>query len=457
MNDITKCYETLGLKPEASLDEVKEAYRDLVKVWHPDRFAQDPKLQLKAQEKLKEINEAYQKIQDFLENLSAYQQATGTNRKNTTETNTDTEQASAPDKEKRDSPSQPPPKPPSASPNNARTSHQEIRPWVRFWARTLDLALMSIPAALLLGLLLGVIAPKFLMRITEGGNLIFLPFMLPFTVLMEAIIIALFGNTPGKAILKTKITNAEGGKLSFTEALKRSLFIYFYGYAFGLPIINLITYALQHKRLKKTGKATWDSKLGFNVTHAHIGGVRIASAALLSLIIIAGFGIINVATKETTRTEDAKTQQEVPKVKLDVQDPFAKEVETHNGLNPAKWEDIDLAPIQGTGVPTQPIDTTKPVTSIEQADTPIESKPEIKTKSLQPAVPPKWFFNKLTILVPDWKTINNDPDFLEWLRQADANSQKTLHEKMLEAYSNNNVESVAFFFIRYKNESRATR
>lgn len=37
MNDIAKCYEILGLKPEASPAEVKEAYRDLVKVWHPDR------------------------------------------------------------------------------------------------------------------------------------------------------------------------------------------------------------------------------------------------------------------------------------------------------------------------------------------------------------------------------------------------------------------------------------
>jgi len=88
MDDITKYFEILGLKPEASLEEVKEAYRDLVKVWHPDRFAHDPKLQAKAQEKLKEINEAYQKIQDFLINLQHYWQATGPRKeeyRNTTE------------------------------------------------------------------------------------------------------------------------------------------------------------------------------------------------------------------------------------------------------------------------------------------------------------------------------------------------------------------------------------
>lgn len=39
--------------------ELKAAHRDLAKVWHPDRFQHDPRLQEKAQEKLKEINEAY--------------------------------------------------------------------------------------------------------------------------------------------------------------------------------------------------------------------------------------------------------------------------------------------------------------------------------------------------------------------------------------------------------------
>lgn len=75
MKDIKECFDILGLNPGASLDEVKEAYRDLVKVWHPDRFSHDDKLQHKAQEKLKEINEAYAAIETFLDNLKQYQQA----------------------------------------------------------------------------------------------------------------------------------------------------------------------------------------------------------------------------------------------------------------------------------------------------------------------------------------------------------------------------------------------
>jgi DnaJ domain len=57
-----RCYELLGVRPGVSVQELKSAYRDLAKVWHPDRFAHDPRLQQKAQEKLKEINDAYEQL-----------------------------------------------------------------------------------------------------------------------------------------------------------------------------------------------------------------------------------------------------------------------------------------------------------------------------------------------------------------------------------------------------------
>lgn len=60
--DLSKAYELLGVKPGVSMRELKAAHRDLAKVWHPDRFLHDPRLQEKAQEKLKEINEAYEQI-----------------------------------------------------------------------------------------------------------------------------------------------------------------------------------------------------------------------------------------------------------------------------------------------------------------------------------------------------------------------------------------------------------
>ena len=61
--DIERCYEILELNPGSSLEEVKQAYRDSVSIWHPDRFGgSNPRLIRKAEGKLKEINEAYETL-----------------------------------------------------------------------------------------------------------------------------------------------------------------------------------------------------------------------------------------------------------------------------------------------------------------------------------------------------------------------------------------------------------
>jgi tetratricopeptide (TPR) repeat protein len=62
MQDFKRCCQILGLEVGASRAEVKQAYRDLVHVWHPDRFGQNARLQKKAEAMLKEINAAYEKV-----------------------------------------------------------------------------------------------------------------------------------------------------------------------------------------------------------------------------------------------------------------------------------------------------------------------------------------------------------------------------------------------------------
>ncbi len=55
-------YQVLGVSPDASDEEVKKAYRDLARKYHPDKY-RDSDLADLAEEKMKEINAAYEEIQ----------------------------------------------------------------------------------------------------------------------------------------------------------------------------------------------------------------------------------------------------------------------------------------------------------------------------------------------------------------------------------------------------------
>lgn len=63
-DQITRAYSILGLQTNASLAEIKQAYRTLVKKWHPDLFVGKPQLLKQAQEKMHLVNEAYTILSD---------------------------------------------------------------------------------------------------------------------------------------------------------------------------------------------------------------------------------------------------------------------------------------------------------------------------------------------------------------------------------------------------------
>ena len=64
-------YKVLGVSRDATDDEIKKAYRELARKYHPDNYVDNPLADL-VQEKMKEINEAYDQIQKMRASGSSY-------------------------------------------------------------------------------------------------------------------------------------------------------------------------------------------------------------------------------------------------------------------------------------------------------------------------------------------------------------------------------------------------
>ena len=66
IQNLEQHYKVLGLEPGASLEEVNQAYKDLVFIWHPDRLPQEnERLIQKSVEKLQQINQARDSLRSY--------------------------------------------------------------------------------------------------------------------------------------------------------------------------------------------------------------------------------------------------------------------------------------------------------------------------------------------------------------------------------------------------------
>src|SRR5215475_14923420 len=164
----------------------------------------------------------------------------------------------------------------------------QTRPWVRYWARSIDIALVCI----IVGIPIGAVLPDGLNNRLVDLLILFLALTL--WIPIEAALIATFGRTPGKALLRVRVSNKNGSNLSFGQALSRSFGVWLKGLGTGLiPFVTLATLLVAHNRLSKNGVTTWDRDGRFKVTHGEVGIVRtLIAIGIFAVIIAAAFAAV---------------------------------------------------------------------------------------------------------------------------------------------------------------------
>ena len=259
--DIQRYYEVLELDPGASAEDVLQAYKDLVNVWHPDRFSKIPRLRIKAEKKLKEVNEAYEKLQLYLSDLEQ------SKREGAAQTGA---YGNAISRDITDE------KPKKASRNLARKY-----PLARCLARFIDY--------LLFGLLLGSLNVYAILLRLDIPMLLF-PIISTFAwVFVEAALLCALGTSPGKWLLKTTIIDRSLKKPGYFGALRRSLSVWCNGIGTGIFFIVPVTMAISYQRLRKEGYAPWDREGRFSLIHGKVSDRRFFFAFLFFIT----FSVLN--------------------------------------------------------------------------------------------------------------------------------------------------------------------
>ena len=158
------------------------------------------------------------------------------------------------------------------------------RPWMRYLARVLDCSIIYHVFAFL-GAQLGLTPPAIFT--SESADLVTATGLLMLSsyvwVFVESWFLSNFGATPGKFLFNLRVVTDNGSPLTYKQALRRSLTVWFRGYGLGIFPLREMLSLVSFVALMQDGKTPWDDQQSLNVAH---GGMKRSHWIMLFLVII---------------------------------------------------------------------------------------------------------------------------------------------------------------------------
>ena len=168
----------------------------------------------------------------------------------------------------------------------------EVYPWRRYFARVLDLAIVSLPVTALLILCFHMqIDDTAIRRFYDVFSAILGGLLL---VAVEPLFLHYWGTTPGKWILGIRVERLDGGRLTLDQAYRRSWGVFMAGRGFCLPLASTVCAYLSYRKYTNWEPLSWEGESVLRFRHRHSGWT------LLWLAIAIPLAVSNVLIERNT-------------------------------------------------------------------------------------------------------------------------------------------------------------
>lgn len=150
-----------------------------------------------------------------------------------------------------------------------------ILPMRRLWARTLDFTIYN--------LILYLAAPGLFQ--TEGFNLFLIVAEILMVIVIEPFLLCTVYTTPGKFVFGMTVTSLDGRRLTYKEALNRTLLVLQHGLGFCAPFLKEYMQISSYVTVENGGELIWEQNSELNIKDAK--GWRYLVFAVMFVVLMA--------------------------------------------------------------------------------------------------------------------------------------------------------------------------
>ncbi|MDZ4838304.1 MAG: RDD family protein [Candidatus Melainabacteria bacterium] len=182
-----------------------------------------------------------------------------------------------------------------------RSFTEAPKPWHRLLARMTDNSIYSIPyvlMAVVLFLTLNAIHP--IEKETAALAIVLIVTVLaPMPYILESVLLAVAGNTPGKVLFNSRVLTQSGEKLSILQALQRTGAVWIRGGQLisCVPVVGFLGLlglgVYQYTQLVTYGAVSWDRNQSLVYQHGRIDSARVGGLVAAAFGLFIWYGLLS--------------------------------------------------------------------------------------------------------------------------------------------------------------------